>query len=67
MVSDGQWYLGINLFIFKVQLYLQVFDKDNNGLITLDEFYDTFKNNGYDVDKEELSIIVENVRYIAFH
>ena len=40
---------------------LQLFDHDENGLITVDEFYKTFTKNGYKIDKEELSVIVENV------
>ncbi|KAL5262909.1 hypothetical protein ACHWQZ_G008346 [Mnemiopsis leidyi] len=38
-----------------------LFDHDENGLITVDEFYKTFTKNGYKIDKEELSVMVENV------
>ena len=43
--------------------FLQLFDHDENGLITVDEFYYTFTRNGYQIDKEELSLIVENVSF----
>ena len=54
----------IRYFLFLLQNRkrpLQLFDHDENGLITVDEFYKTFTKNGYKIDKEELSVIVENV------